>query len=472
MRWILVLIGCLLLGLATVLWSPQMQESSRGSAVTGPPSRIIFITIDTLRADHLPFYGYPRMTAPFLSSLAEQGVVFEKAYSAAPHTAPSHTTMFTGLFPFQHGVRRNQETLAGDVPNLYGLLSAAGWTTVAFPAVTFLDGKVGFPKSPVPLQLYDKTRERRSWYLMASEVVDNVEQWLNSQQQPDKLFMWLHFYDVHQWKGKRFIPPQYMQQMKASGDDELIEYLVKHHNTPVEFFKGKEGTLRAMNGYDARLRFVDDQLRRLHGLLESRQLTDNSIWVVTSDHGEGLGNHNYEGHGEFLYQEQLHVPLVFSASDRRFPARRLSELVRTVDLFPTLLHFAGIGQHPMQEGKSLLSLLHEGEWKDAPVEFSYAERRPKDYKTFRKFWEEGEIYSVHDLERKLIEHSQGIDELFDLSQDPFEETSILGQDATAEQALRHELAETLKRRDRDRTLAEEQPLTEQQIEELKSLGYL
>lgn len=441
-------------------------------AKSQPLSRIIFVTIDTLRADHLPAYGYPRMTAPFLDGLVKRGVVFENAFSAAPHTAPSHTSMFTGLFPFQHGLRRNQETVAEDLDTLYELLNGAGWKAAAFPAVSFLDGKVGFPKSPIPLQLYTPGRERRSWYLTAKEVADNVESWMQSQDSLEKTFLWLHFYDVHQWAGQRFIPAKYLSMMKESGDDALLEYLVKEHNTPLEFFKGREGTLKAINGYDARLRFVDTQIERIYRLFEQRKMLENSLWVITSDHGEGLGNHNYEGHGEFLYQEQLHVPLIFFSPSDRFTPRKIPDLVRTVDLFPTLLQMSGITQLPAQEGRSLIPLLHDGKWNGGGIEFSFAERRPKDYKTFRRFWEEGEIYSLHDHERKLIEHSHGNDELFNLTEDKFEMNNLVGKDASAEGALRQELTTLLERRDRDRTQAEEQPLTSEQVEELKSLGYL
>src|SRR5262249_50335168 len=112
--------------------------------------RIYVVTIDTLRADHVSALGYPRQTTPFLDSLAQKGALFEPAFSACSHTAPSHASIFTGLFPFQHGVRKNHDELPASVPSLPSIMGRAGYQALAFPAVGFLDAKVGFAAYPVP----------------------------------------------------------------------------------------------------------------------------------------------------------------------------------------------------------------------------------------------------------------------------------------------------------------------------------
>ncbi len=438
------------------------------SEVSPPPRLIFFVTIDTLRADHLKNYGYLRDTAPFIDSLGKDGATFLKAFSAAPHTAPSHASIFTGLYPFQHNLLRNHEILNPKLINLRSLLERQGYTVGGIPAVGFLDGKVGFDKEE--FSELEKTGEKKFWYRNAKDVVDRGIAWLSKQNSKDKVFLWLHFYDVHQWAGKGNLPKEYWNTFED--DDGIVDFVAKNHLTPISFFKGAEGVRAAMNGYDRRVKFVDDQLLRLNQWVKSSDLGSDVLWVITSDHGEGLGNHDYEGHGEFLYQEQLHVPLLFSRSAGRIPARRLNQLVRTVDLMPTLLELAG-GQpaqipHPVT-GISIVPLIKTGAWGDSKVEYSFAERRPKDKLSFRRFWEEGEIVSLHNELGKYIEHSEGIDQYFDLEKDPFELKNLAPSGTKLEIELSQKVNKLFTR---GSGTGEEPEFKPEELEELKSLGYL
>lgn len=434
-----------------------------------PAKRVVFVTIDTLRADHVGVFGYPRNTTPFIDSLAQRGTMFSRVYSASSHTAPSHTSMFTGRFPFQHGVLRNHESLAPQIPSIHTILERQGFASVAFPSVKFLDGKVGFPASPVPLQV---ARGGGRWYLNAAQVVDNALQWFDGLDRQQPFFTWLHFYDVHQWQGRSNIPEEYFDGRLTPHGSELAQFLIEQHHTPPQFFGGEEQMLHAIEGYDARLRFVDDQLLRLQRALEQRGLNEETLWVITSDHGEGLGNHNYEGHGEFLYQEQIHVPLVVHMSDDRYPSQRVDRLARTVDLLPTVLELVEGGPLPRTEGHSLAAAIR-GESLDhlAPL-VAFAQRRPRDERSFRRNWRPGEVFSVHNDHAKLIDYSIGEDELYDLSSDPFELENRLGRSTAHETLLRAELATILARSGEVQGRDEEPALNQDEVEELRSLGYL
>lgn len=458
-------IGALLLG------GIAMLAALYGWAAIGDraPKRIYFVTIDTLRADHVGAYGYPRNTTPFIDSLASKSVVFEKAMSAAPHTAPSHASFFTGLFPFQHGVRRNEERLPEKIISLPSLLSLRGYETGAFPAVQFLDGKVGFPKSPYPL----RTRRDRDWWMNASEVFDSALRWLGERDRSKPLLVWMHVYDVHQWQGRNQLPDSYTRETLQPGAAEMGEFLEKKHAIPPEFFGDRSKMVEAIDGYDLRLRFVDDQLRRLYDEITRLGLNEDALWVITSDHGEGLGNHGYEGHGQYLYQEQLHIPLLMHSTSEAFPAARVSGAVRSVDIFPTILSMVNEELERFTaglEGQPFAEELLSGEWNEFSRFPVFAERRPKDGTSLRRDWIDGTVFAVQSGSEKLIEYSDGPDELYDLSADPFEQRNL--ETAPFEKPLRGELIEILKREIEGTAKEEEPALDETQLEQLRTLGYL
>lgn len=445
--------------------------------VKSPPlgkiDRVIFVTIDTLRADHVGVYGYPRNVTPFIDNLAGNGVVFEKAFSAAPHTAPSHATMFTALYPFQHNVLRNHEVLDPSIFTLAKAVESSDMRVAAFTSVKFLEGKVGMPFEDGVSNRLDK-KFKKHWYRSATNVVDNALAWIREQSKDDDFLVWLHFYDVHQWAGKKNMPAKFRDEIEKLPQAEHLEFLKKHHNTPVSFFGSEEKTLNAINGYDARLLYVDNELKRLSDSLAAEGKNENLLWVITSDHGEGLGNHNYEGHGQFLYQEQLHIPLIFAFSDSRLSPHKNSSLVRTVDLLPTLVEALGASAGKAAakwQGSSLVPLIQGKDSLSHKNTLSFAERRPKDEISFRRTWEDGEVYSLHDLKAKVVEHSNGVDEFYDLEKDPFEESNQSGNKNPLEERLRHSLGNLFDPSMRMST-KEQSPQTPEELEELKSLGYL
>ncbi len=387
-----------------------------------------------------------------------------------PHTAPSHASMFTGLYPFQHGLRRNHEKLSPEFPNAYSVLKKAGVEGVAFPSVRFLDGKVAFPQSPLPLGIHDPKSAVRGWYLNAREVTDNALSWLDDKSPDDSLFIWLHYYDVHQWNMADKTPPRYVEMMRDSMSPELLEYVQSVNGVEVSYFHTQEALANAINNYDARLRFVDDEIKRFQEALEARSLGDETVWIVTSDHGEGLGDHGYAGHGQFLYEEQLRVPLIFWKKGWRKGFVR-TELVRLVDLFPTFLELFGHASETPTgiEGRSLVALLEEGDvsW---PVDASFAERRPRDGKP-RAWWTKGELRSFQTKRWKIIESTETGVQLFDLQEDPLELSDRSTSAPSALAKYRRQLRELLERRPSD---PEEKKieLDESQLEELRQLGYL
>ena len=468
---LLLVVGLLIVGTLFAL-----TVSGRGpfaSLISPKKPTIVFVTIDTLRADHVGAYGYPRQVTPFLDTLASKGVVFENDISASSHTAPSHTSLFTSLFPFQHGVKRNHESLSADTPTLYNALTMAGDDIGTFPSVRFLEGKVGFPITEVPGAHDDSNILRRFRYRNAKLVIDRLQQWLTGRQSSAPLFLWLHFYDVHQWAGRGNAPEKYFDRAKMMRDEEFASFLEDKHNISSDFFGSEEKMLDAMDGYDGRLLFVDEQLRRCKQILTKAGLAEGAVWIVTADHGEGLGNHNYEGHGEYLYNEQIHVPLIVSGLGH---ARRVRDLVRSVDITPTIAELVGVDFSTLQPGMmgvSFASLLHGENWSGPAPQWAFAERRPKDMESFRKSWEPGEVFAYQSLDSKLIHHSEAADQAFNLRGDPFELENLAPKQPKFLAPLESGLKEILSHATQLPAASEVEPdLTPDEVDELKTLGYM
>jgi len=437
----------------------------------GKVKRVVFITIDTLRADHLASYGYEREVSPFINSLARRGVSFKKAFTAAPHTAPSHATMFTGLYPFEHNLLKNYDSLDPATYSLHKFAHELGFNVQGFPAVKFMEGRIGFPFVEGITNGKDKNF-KKFWYRNAQNVVDNSLAWLDSLHSSENFLIWAHFYDVHQWERTKNFPKEYREKVNSLPQKEHLDFLKKDREFSVEFFGSEEKSLNAINGYDARLLYVDDQIKRIYDYLSSKGLLEETLWIITSDHGEGLGNHGYKGHGEFLYQEQLHIPLIFFMKDTIESGRSLSELVRTVDLFPTIAEILGSPIDPELHrlaGASLVPFIKGDAGLSIP--YSFAERRPKDEISFRRSWEDGEVYSLHNNQGKYISHSHGVNQFYNLNEDPFETKNIEGSGGEVEIKIKNSLDTIFDPRKR-KAPSSNGPETPEALDELKSLGYL
>lgn len=449
--------------------------------------RIVIVTIDTLRADHLKSYGYIRETSPFIDKLASEGVRFEKAFTASSHTGPSHATMFTSLYPFEHGLLRNSETLDSRLFTMEKMASELDITTAAFPAVRFMHGKVGFAptgdmKTERQFTRQTKKGKKNYWYFNSKEVVDRALRWFDSKPDLDDFIVWIHFYDVHQWHGLGNMPKRYIEEKRALGDDkELIKFVTEQHGIPLSFHKTEKALLKAMNGYDARLKFVDDQLKRFYSYLTERGLNDETLWIITSDHGEGLGNHNHAGHGEFIYQEQLHIPLIMHFNGDSLPTAKgsvVGDLARTVDFLPTVMEATGYtsfkkaDEIPNMRGRSLFRYLKGDGTYEEPV-LAFAQRRPKDMKSFRRTWEEGDLFAMQSLDRKYIYHSKAEDEFFNLETDPFELNNSVNSEDPEEAYLKDQIMEKLSTP--LHTGGETDPdieIDKETLQELQALGYM
>lgn len=434
-----------------------------------PFDNVVLITIDTLRADHLGSYGYPRPVSPFLDSLAAEGVRFDRAVSSASHTGPAHASLFTSQYPSRHGVVTNGVKLGGGGPTLAEALSGSGFQTAAVTSVSFLKGVArGFE--------HKRGKGTAEGHRPADQTVADAIDWLDNIGAEDRFFLWVHLYDVHS-SGDGLMPPEeYLQRMRLDSEQRgrgLQNFLQQQHGTPVSMI---EEDFDRFNRYDAQIAFVDDQLRRLFEEVESRFADSKTLWVVTADHGEGLGNHDFTYHGKHLYTEQLRVPLIFFGGDDWTGGGEVDHLVRHVDLFPTIADLVGVSTDQLvvdPEGISLRPLLEDPS-ATLPIEHAVSQRRPAGSKQLREGWKNEIVLSVQTERYKYILHSESPDELYDLESDPHERVNLAGQGLPAERELGTWLAKKYSWMQDNRLFdrARGFRVEEEFVDELRALGYL
>ena len=434
------------------------------------PERIVLVTIDTLRADHLPFFGYPIDTAPFLTSLADRSISFTKAFSHSATTGPAHSSLFTSLYPLQHRVQDNGQRLDDGFVTISEVLADRGYETAAFVSGRALFGESNIAQG---FETYNTPRvnaPRR--YRPAKRTTDAVIRWLETGAADGKFFLWVHYFDPHRPQRP---PRAYVEALRPSPGDEMDRFeafLVDEHKS--EWHRSR--MLRRIISYDAEIRFVDTQLERLYSTFGDLGLGSNALWVVTADHGQGLGNHEWFGHHRYIYNEQIHVPLIFhfSDADARPAAPRAidDQLVEHVDVPVTILDLLGTslnGQRGTIQGRSLLPLL-SGDFTGTHRPFAFSERR-RVIPTARNrlTHEPGERYALQDLTYKYLWYSEGPDELYDIAADPYETRNLIDEAPQERARMKQTIERIVAALDSDE---EAEIVDEATLEQLRSLGYV
>ena len=297
------------------------------------PWNLVLVSVDTLRPDRLGFYGAVRPTSPVLDKLAADGTVFDVAVAQAPWTLPSHATMLTGFYGCVHGaVEGLGSRLTPGVVPLASILRTAGYTTAGFTEDGFVLPAIfsaGFGR----YQQYGN-----SMVAQIDHTVGAAVDWLRGNpNQP--FFLFLHTYQTH---GPYSSPPSYATMFTDTSDP------------------AKAPEEKKFAPYDRAIRYADGVLGRLFDELDRLRLSDRTLVVVTSDHGEAFGEHGYDGHGRTLHDEVLRVPLLFRAPGLVAPDRRVSGMVGLIDLVPTLLDLLSIEPPYALQGISLASLMRTG----------------------------------------------------------------------------------------------------------------
>lgn len=351
-------------GPAPIAWAEIYDDLSPRAATAKRPN-LVFVIIDTVRADHLSTYGYRRQTSPNLSQLASRALLFRNSYSASTWTLPSTASLLTGLYPDQHGVRRLPDVLPPEANTLAEKLQALGYRTAAFTDGGFVDPQWGFAQG---FDRYDSTRGQAWSPKDVRRVVEPAAKWLEERSAEAKtggtapFFLFVHTYEAHQPYLNRegladpFLPPG----PKPKNEAYWIHFPAR--------LEGPE-LARVVALYDGEIRRADRYLARLWRALGRKEFASRTAILVTSDHGEELMEHGNLEHGMGkLYDENIKVPLILKLPDGT--RGTVASPVSGVDVVPTFLDLAGapkadLGALP---GRSLLPLAADPQARSAPRE--------------------------------------------------------------------------------------------------------
>ncbi|MES1245671.1 MAG: sulfatase-like hydrolase/transferase [Acidobacteriota bacterium] len=407
-----------------------LAACARGGGVDVPKGTpVVLISIDTLRADHLPAYGYRGVETPALDGLRKDGVLFEKAYSPTPLTFPAHSSLLTGVLPAVHGVRDNvgyrldpQRIERGELPFLPWILRQQGYATGGAVSAYVLQGKGGLSTG---FDLYEDAIEFRTntglggLQRPGGETLARARSWLESVQ-GRPFFLFFHLYEPH-------TPYQ-----------------------PAEPFAS-----RYASKYDGEIATADRIVGDLLAELKRLGVYDEALIVLVSDHGEGLGDHVEKEHGVLLYDEAIHVPMILKLPDAQLAGSTVAKPAQLTDVAPTVLSLLGMAVPKALHGMPLLDLLKE----TAPVRRIYSETF---YPRLHFGW--SELTSLADGRHHYIEGPDP--ELYDLAADPDERTNRLAGERRLYAEMRKEMAGY------DRKLAPPAAVDEESRQAMMALGYI
>ncbi len=298
---------------------------------------VLFITVDTLRADHVSSYGYFQETTPNIDKLASGGVMFLNAFSQIPHTPPSHWSMFTGLYPQRHGKYTPLDD-GGDVLSLPEILSENGYVTAGFISSQILTG-LETEFSHFNMGTSGKKVPRKE----AGETTEEVLSWLD-EHSSERFFLWVHYFDPH----SPYEPPaetdvfDYGDSPKYSDKRYNEDGISRHRTMREEIAK-----------YDGEILYTDINVGMLIDKLSEKGIDGDTLVVLMSDHGECFGEHNFTDfgyekeracvfHGKTLYDEEVRIPFIIMNPRSSIANLRVGGITETVDVFPTVLQILGL----------------------------------------------------------------------------------------------------------------------------------
>jgi len=419
------------LGLICCLFFPLVTECLAFSG--SPEYNILIITIDTLRADHLGIYGYEKIETPHINRLGKEGILFSRVFCPVPLTLPSHCSLFTGTLPLFHEVRDNGYPLPSNLMTLAEIFRDQGYHTAAFVGAFPLDSRFGLDRG---FEVYDDFYGSKNIFRdlsfverKAEAVNESALEWI-VQNKDDPFFAWIHYFDPH----SPYDPPAPFKTR----------------------YTGRE--------YDGEIAYTDKIIGELLTALKEQNLIQKTLVVLTSDHGEGLGEHKEKTHGIFIYDSTLRVPLIFY-NPQIFPQHRIiTDPASLIDVMPTVLDLMGFSHPSNIQGKSLKSALFGQEF--SHQEYFYIESVAA---MLDRNW--APLQGIRTEQWKYI--LAPIPELYDIKRDPQELKNIIEKNPETAKKLKDKLNEIIEDHSSSyATQAYHAEMDKETREKLGSLGYV
>jgi len=470
-----------------------------------PRSRpnVLLISIDTLRADHLSCYGHPGATSPHIDALARDGILFRQTASTASFTLPAHASMMSGLFPSTHGATyQNRDPASFTVrgmspgfPTLAELLSEAGYDSAGFASGPLMSHQFGFGRG---FDLYDDRFDRLQsararllartvlfrWMSaaglftprdmdaqrIAKEVTSRASAWLSGRRISGRpFFLFTHYWDPH---GPYEPPDPYDRDAtgrKLHVDYDLDQLLIGNYTlTP----SALRDTLAL---YDGEIQYMDQNVGELLDFIRKAGWMDDTIVILTSDHGESFGEHNHWEHSRVLYEDVLHVPFIMRLPRGQMAGRHEKDIVaQPTDILPTVLAVTGIETPREVEGRNLLALLEGREpasaLRSGGLAFAELDRNVDWPRRWGARFDRS-LTAVRAGNWKYIRSSEGDEELYDLVADPGELQNLAAKESDTVTTMRR-LMESWRASLSARQEEGATDIDEGLKENLRSLGYI
>lgn len=463
-------------------------------------SNIILISIDTLRADHLSCYGYNRLTTPNIDRLAQKGARFTNGYSTAVWTPPAHASMLTGLYPKEHGVI-HQNKLRADIPTIAEVLQKNGYHTAGFVNNSQVGELVGLNRGhddfyEIWRGLSQKQIMKRAQHYArefggytdhgASETNDRIFCWLEESWNRDKPFyMFIHYIDAHNpLKAPRPFRFKYLtKELRKQVDMTKIWQVA---NNPLICFtddlKLNATEIEALTClYDEEINYVDSKIGELIDSLSQMDLLNQSLLILTADHGEHLGEHGLYSHVASLYEPIIRIPLIL-----RYPAQAGAETVSNqpvqhVDIAPTIFSVANLTERNGVNlpGQNLFECLEDkissrilfAEW-EGRIPYFVRDRLNGTNSSRISDRFQNQLWMSRQDDFKLIADSKGHFELYNLSDDPEEKENLCNKEIPLFNTLRTALENWRNSKPSKQPSASYDYEGETLKKHLKALGYL
>jgi arylsulfatase A-like enzyme len=432
---------------------------------------VLVVVLDTVRSDHLSSYGYDRATSPFLDRFAQEGALFENAYSTSSWTLPAHASLLTGLLPHEHGATTSE--LDESSPMISEAVLARGYRTAAFSAnLDWFTRAQGFSRGFIQFadlfqslgDAVGRTVYGRMWdeyvaerwgipslrgRVLAADINRAALRWLDKGPSSAPFFLVLNYFDAH---GPYTPPPPYRQKFSVNPNPGGLLHDVALRRRPQLTQAQLQGEIDA---YDGAIAYLDRQFQELIGELGRRGVEDNTIVIVTSDHGESFGEHGLFTHRTALYRELVHVPLIVRWPGHVPSDTRVDVPVSITDIPATLRDLLDIPPTNGIRGQSLATA-----WMRPTTR---ADRRFLVQELARMPFEEfnwvpayyGALTSVIASKWHYIEHETLGAELYDLQHDPHELSNLI--DTQDGSRVSRELAEYLRASKPDRQNPSREP---------------
>jgi arylsulfatase A-like enzyme len=435
---------------------PAMPEFSDGSGGRRP--NILVVLVDVLRRDHLGTYGYGRATSPNIDSFAERSFRFDRAYSHSSWTKPSVATLFTSVYPEQHGLGRvgfmdgdgfQTDVLPKRLATMAERLRKNGYQTGAFSTNVHIERKTGFAQG------FDHFFWKR--LVVAFELNLLLEEWIEGRDEDKPFFAYLHYMDVH-WPYDQRLDPE----VERFGNTVADPPAPKHWTLVPHWAENNldENSLAAIvASYDEEVAYIDQAFGELVGWLEENGVLDDTIVVFVADHGEGFNEHGELQHGFAPYEEVTGVPLLIRLPPAyKVEPRPIQTLVGLVDVMPTVLDLVDVDVPRRAQGRSVVPLFLGQGLRERAVFLESA-----GYRGLR-----GDTHTV------LVD-AEGSSVCFDSSEDPFELSPLAeprpAQCDVLDSTLASLVAQFELLSDSDEPNATV-TLDEEEVEALRALGYL